>query len=109
LFIDVGYLFAEGPDAATNTGAMSTAVACWRGRSNISVLITKAEANQMHQRLSFADESEPAAIAMEGESKSAEVNDLTGPGARNELIASSKSDQAVVNNADEEVHNGKVE
>lgn len=47
---------AEGPDAATNIGASDTAVACWRGRTNVSVLITKAEANQMHQRLSFGDD-----------------------------------------------------
>jgi len=46
---------SEGPDAATNIGASDTAVACWRGRTNVSVLITKAEANQMHQRLSFGD------------------------------------------------------
>lgn len=63
----------------------------------------------MHQRLSFADEPEPAAVAMEVESKSTEVNEVTGPDAGNELIATSKSDQAVVNNADEEVENGKVE
>jgi len=110
LFIDVvGYLFAEGPDAAANTGAMSTAVACWRGRSNIGVLVTKAEADQMHQRLSFADESEPEAVTMEVESKTTEVSDVIGPDAGNELIANSKSDQALVNDADEEVHNDLAE
>ncbi|KAG6543266.1 hypothetical protein Mapa_015180 [Marchantia paleacea] len=34
----------------------STAVGCWRGRSNVSLLITKAEAGQMLQRLSLVDE-----------------------------------------------------
>ena len=61
--------FAEGPDAPINSGAVGTAVACWKGRSNVGILITKAEANQMHQRISFADDdvsrSEEAVVAVE--------------------------------------------
>ncbi|KAG0566732.1 hypothetical protein KC19_7G083400 [Ceratodon purpureus] len=59
----------EGPDAPINSGAVGTAVACWKGRSNVGILITKAEANQMHQRISFADDdvsrSEEAVVAVE--------------------------------------------
>lgn len=73
---------AEGPDAATNIGATDTAVACWRGRTNLSVLITKAEANQMHQRLSFNEDMpsivglkslEQQAVQMAGDTELADV------------------------------------
>ena len=90
-----GSLFAEGPDAPINTGAMNTAVACWKGRSNVGILITKAEANQMHQRISFADDvSRPqeTAVALEAELDPTQVG--------SELIGS-KSDQVIGNSIDE--------
>ncbi|KAG0558875.1 hypothetical protein KC19_10G061000 [Ceratodon purpureus] len=108
-------LTTEGPDASTNPGAMSTAVACWKGRSNISVLITKAEANQMYQRLSFGDKvAEPTlaeakpitpdevAVGMEVESKRTQIDDLQS------TDAGSKIDQVVTHNIDEELQNGTV-
>lgn len=82
---------------------MSTAVACWRGRSNVSVLVTKAEADQMHQRLCFTDEAEPASDAMDLDSKTKEGDELTGAhAARDDLTA---SHSAVV----EDVQNGQEE
>ncbi|KAG0558873.1 hypothetical protein KC19_10G060800 [Ceratodon purpureus] len=109
-------LTTEGPDASTNPGAMSTAVACWKGRSNISVLITKAEADQMYQRLSFGDKlAEPTlaeakpitpdevAVGMvEVESKRIQIDDLQS------TDAGSKIDQVVTHNIDEELQNGTV-
>ena len=116
IWILIWYLFAEGPDASTNPGAMSTAVACWKGRSNISVLITKAEADQMYQRLSFGDKvAEPTlaeakpitpdevAVGMvEVESKRIQIDDLQS------TDAGSKIDQVVTHNIDEELQNGTV-
>lgn len=105
-----GPSFAEGPDAPINTGAMGTAVACWKGRSNVGILITKAEANQMHQRISFADDdasrSQEAAVAVEAELDPPQGGNLTIIDAENELNVS-KSDQVIGNSIDEP-QNGTV-
>jgi hypothetical protein len=102
--------FAEGPDAPINTGAMGTAVACWKGRSNVGILITKAEANQMHQRISFADDdvsrSQEAAVAVEAELDPPQGGKLTIIDAENELNV--QSDQVIGNSIDEEPQNGTV-
>lgn len=118
LFTDPRMGVAEGPDAATNIGASDTAVACWRGRTNVSVLITKAEANQMHQRLSFGDaevtltnqtsevevvpaaeggplQAEKAGSEAQVDEKSAEIGDLDNIGLQvGNGTEPAKSDQA---------------
>lgn len=46
----------------------SIAVGCWRGRSNVSLLITKTEAVQFLQRLSLSEgDSKPVSIADDDE------------------------------------------
>lgn len=106
LYIKVnGPSFAEGSDAPINTGAMGTAVACWKGRSNVGILITKAEANQMHQRISFADDevsrSQEAAVEAE-----LDPGNMTSTDAGSELNVS-KSD-AMIGNSIDELQNGTV-
>ncbi|KAL3683712.1 hypothetical protein R1sor_001734 [Riccia sorocarpa] len=71
----------------------STAVGCWRGRHNVSLLISKAEAAQMLQRLCLADEEpkivenksiEGAEPSIKGEQEGTpgvDKNATAGPGA----------------------------
>lgn len=102
----MGLSFADGPDAPINTGAMGAAVACWKGRSNVGILITKAEANQMHQRISFTDDvSRPpeAAVAVEAELDPTQGGNMTSANAGNYLKVSN-SDQVI----GEEPQNGTV-
>ncbi len=47
----------DGADKVSSDQPLATAVGCWRGRTNVSLLITKAEAGQMLQRLSLNDET----------------------------------------------------
>ncbi|CAK9228381.1 unnamed protein product [Sphagnum troendelagicum] len=50
----------DGADKVSSDQPLATAVGCWRGRTNVSLLITKAEAGQMLQRLSLNDETLPS-------------------------------------------------
>ncbi|KAH9558782.1 hypothetical protein CY35_06G025200 [Sphagnum magellanicum] len=50
----------DGADKVSSDQPLTTAVGCWRGRTNVSLLITKAEAGQMLQRLSLNDETLPS-------------------------------------------------
>lgn len=102
----------EGPDAAINGGSMGIAVACWKGRNNVSILITKAEANQMHQRLSFVDDPvsgpQETAGAIGGELATTLSNDATITDAGSDLKRSPKDDQVVADSIVEEPQNGII-
>lgn len=91
---------------------MGVAVACWKGRNNVSILITKAEANQMHQRLSFADDpvSGPheTAGAIGAESPSTRSNDATIVDTGSDLKESPNDDQFVADSIIEEPQNGTI-
>ncbi|CAK9274340.1 unnamed protein product [Sphagnum jensenii] len=50
----------DGADKVSSDQPLATAVGCWHGRTNVSLLITKAEAGQMLQRLSLNDETLPS-------------------------------------------------
>lgn len=91
---------------------MGIAVACWKGRNNVSILITKAEANQMHQRLSFVDDPvsgpQETAGAIGGELATTLSNDATITDAGSDLKRSPKDDQVVADSIVEEPQNGII-
>ena len=55
---DAQALGVKGPDEAAGEGALAVhaplAIACWRGRASVNLLVNRAEAKQLAEKLRYA-------------------------------------------------------